>query len=266
MDPHCVGDAIEKHKSGRGSGQGGPVKAIIPVHLYGHPADMPAIMDIARQYSIHVLEDCAQSHGAAIDGQKTGSWGHMGAFSFYPTKNLGALGDGGALVTNDPDVAERARMLREYGWRKRYMSEIRGLNSRLDELQAAILRIKIKYLNQENERRRELARLYDALLSGMALMLPRLRGDVEHVYHQYVVRSTRRDDLKAFLKAHSVETLIHYPAPIHLQKAYRDLGYRRGDLPVTEACAGQILSLPLYPEMEDSDVERVSALIGEFEE
>lgn len=264
MDPNCVGDAMEKHNSSRGSGQGGPVKAIIPVHLYGHPAEMPAIMDIARKYSLYVIEDCAQSHGAAIHGRKTGSWGHMGAFSFYPTKNLGALGDGGALVTNDPDVAERARLLREYGWRKRYMSEIRGLNSRLDELQAAILRVKIKYLTEENERRRELARLYDALLSGTALMLPRSCGEVEHVYHQYVVRSTHRDDLKAFLRAHSVETLIHYPVPIHMQNAYRDLGYRRGDLPVTEACAGQILSLPLYPEMEDSDVGRVSALIREF--
>jgi len=265
MDPNCLEDAIRNHDNGRGAGHGGPVKAIIPVHLYGHPADMPAIMDIARRYSLYVIEDCAQSHGAAIQGRKTGSWGHLAAFSFYPTKNLGALGDGGAVVTNDPNLAQRASLLREYGWRERYVSEMRGMNSRLDELQAAILRVKMKYLDEENGRRRELARIYDTLLPVTALILPRLKDDVEHVYHQYVVRTRYRDDLKAFLEAHSVGTLIHYPIPVHLQRAYRELGYRAGDLPVTERCAKEILSLPLYPEMEDSDIEEICELIRGYE-
>lgn len=265
MDPDCLEDTIKRHDDGQRPGHGGPVKAIIPVHLYGHPADMPAIMDIARRHSLDVIEDCAQAHGAAIQGRKAGSWGHLAGFSFYPTKNLGALGDGGAVVTDDPDLAERARLLRQYGWRERYVSEIRGINSRLDELQAAILRVKVKYLDEENAKRRELARTYDGLLSVTALILPRLKDDVEHVYHQYVVRSRHRDDLKAFLKAHSIGTLTHYPIPVHLQRAYRELGYRAGDLPVTETCAREVLSLPLYPELEDSDVKEICELIRGFE-
>jgi dTDP-4-amino-4,6-dideoxygalactose transaminase len=261
MDPTCVENAIEKSKEGRGTNGRGSVKAIIPVHLYGHPADMPAIRDIAERHSLHVIEDCSQSHGAAIHKRKTGSWGTMGAFSFYPTKNLGALGDGGAVVTNDADLAERARLLREYGWRERYISEMRGMNTRLDELQAAVLRVKMKYLDQENERRRALARLYDGLLSGTPLILPQSRDHVDHVYHQYVIRSKDRHDLRVFLETHSIKTLIHYPVPIHLQKAYEELGYGQGDLPVTEMYAREVMSLPLYPEMEDSAVEAVGQLI-----
>src|SRR5262249_26454992 len=151
----------------------------------------------------------------------TGTWGHLAAFSFYPTKNLGALGDGGALVTNDPVLAERARLLREYGWRERYLSELPGLNTRLDEIQAAVLRVKLRRLDRENARRRELARLYDAALAATPLGLPQARGQVEHVYHLYVVRSRQRDELRAFLKANSVGTAIHYPAPVHLQPAYQ---------------------------------------------
>lgn len=261
MDPECLERAIQREKDEQGPGAGGAVKAVVPVHLYGHPADMPAIVEIAERHSILVIEDCAQSHGASICGRKTGTWGQMGAFSFYPTKNLGALGDGGALVTDDDDLAERARLCRQYGWRTRYSSEVRGINSRLDELQAAILRVKIKYLDEENRRRRKLAGLYDTLLLPTSLVLPWRRGDAEHVFHQYVVRSKDRDNLKAHLKARSIETLIHYPLPIHLQRAYQTLGYRRGDLPTTEESARQILSLPLYPEMENSEVQAVAEAI-----
>lgn len=262
MDPDRLEDAIEEQMGGRQSSVSGKLKAIVPVHLYGHPADMPPIMDIARRYDLYVIEDCAQSHGAAIQGRKTGAWGHLAAFSFYPTKNLGALGDGGAVVTSDPDLAERVRLLREYGWRQRYISELQGMNSRLDELQAAVLRVKLRHLDGENERRRELARIYDAVLSLSTLILPRLRGDAEHVYHQYVVRSKKRDDLQAYLKANSVGTLIHYPMPVHLQPAYKTRVVIGGEgLHHTEEVCREALSLPMHPHMADEQAQRVGELI-----
>lgn len=236
-------------------------KAIIPVHLYGHPADMQFIGSIARRHSLYVIEDCAQSHGATYQGRKTGAWGDIAAFSFYPTKNLGALGDGGIVVTDDPELAERARLLREYGWRQRYISEIPGLNSRLDELQAAILRVKLRYLDDENSHRRELAQLYNTLLSSTDLVLPKEKGNVCHVYHQYVVRSQRRDALKSYLKAQGVSTLIHYPIPIHLQPAYRGRLGEKGLLPYTERVCREILSLPLYPQLSEKQVRSISELI-----
>ena len=265
MDPNCLEDEIKKRQVRRSSFVVGRLKAVIPVHLYGHPADMPAILDIAKRHDLHAIEDCAQSHGAAIQGRKTGTWGHLSAFSFYPTKNLGALGDAGAVVTNDPELAERVRLLREYGWRERYISELPGMNTRLDELQAAILRVKLPYLNQQNARRRELARIYDALLSDTALILPQLQGDVEHVYHQYVVRGKHRDDLRAFLKANSIATLIHYPVPVHLQPAYQGrvvIGSQ--ELQHTEQVCREILSLPMYPQMTDEQAQRVSELIARW--
>jgi dTDP-4-amino-4,6-dideoxygalactose transaminase len=223
---------------------------------------MPAIMDIANRYGLYVIEDCAQSHGAAIQGRKAGSWGHLAAFSFYPTKNLGALGDGGAVVTDDPALAERVNLLREYGWRERYISDLAGMNTRLDELQAAILRVKLQYLDEENTRRRALARIYDSLLSGTTLILPQAQDSVKHVYHQYVVRNRRRDDLRAFLKVDSVGTLIHYPTPVHLQPAYQGrLAVGSGGLQNTEQVCREILSLPMHPQMTDEQAQRVSELI-----
>jgi dTDP-4-amino-4,6-dideoxygalactose transaminase len=259
MDPNRLEDTIKQQGAGR-------LKAIIPVHLYGHPADMAAIMDIAGRHGLSVIEDCAQSHGAAIGDRKTGTWGHLSAFSFYPTKNLGALGDGGAVVTNDPALAERLRQLREYGFRERYVSHLSGMNTRLDELQAAILRVKLQYLRTENARRLQIARIYGASLSGTTLVLPQLHAKVDHVFHLYVVRSTHRDGLKAFLKENSVGTSIHYPVPVHLQPAYHARAViGRGGLEHTEQVCREILSLPMYPQITDEQVQRISHLIARWD-
>jgi dTDP-4-amino-4,6-dideoxygalactose transaminase len=239
---------------------GVPLKAIIVVHLYGHPANMPVVMDVAGRYGLRVIEDCAQSHGASIAARKTGSLGHIAAFSFYPTKNLGALGDGGAVATNDSALADRVRLLREYGWRQRYISDEPGMNSRLDELQAAILRVKLPYLDSENASRSRYADAYGVALENTGLILPNRGDTVVHAWHQYVVRSTKRDDLRAFLSTHGVGTLIHYPTPVHLQPAYRD-GVRHGTLARTEEIAHEILSLPMYPELGLDRVKKVGELI-----
>jgi dTDP-4-amino-4,6-dideoxygalactose transaminase len=240
-------------------------KAVVPVHLYGHPADMPAIMEIARRHDLRVIEDCAQAHGATLQGRKVGSWGDVAAFSFYPTKNLGALGDGGAVATNAPDLAERARSLREYGWRERYVSEVPGMNSRLDEVQAAALRVKLRHLDQENARRRELARAYESLLAATSLRLPRPLDNVEHVYHLYVVRSNRREQLREFLRENAIGTGIHYPLPVHLQPAYqsRVVLDDRG-LPETEQACREILSLPMFPQLTDDQVRHVGERIAHW--
>ncbi|MCC6967270.1 MAG: DegT/DnrJ/EryC1/StrS family aminotransferase [Nitrospira sp.] len=243
------------------AGQSLRVKAVIPVHLYGHPADMRSIMSIAERFNLKVIEDCAQSHGASIGGRKAGTWGHLAAFSFYPTKNLGALGDGGAVVTNDPALAERTALFREYGWKERYISELSGANSRLDELQAAILRVKLRFLAQDNARRQEVASQYESILSGSSLVVPRTQPDCTHVYHQYVIRTLRRDDLKQFLERSSVGSLIHYPVPIHLQPAYRKCLLARGGLPETERICGEILSLPIHPHLTTDEVSHVGKAI-----
>ena len=258
MDPNRLEDAIKTISIGRLLAVNGRVKAIIPVHLYGHPADMPAIMNIARRYDLFVIEDCAQSHGAAFQGCKTGAWGHIAAFSFYPTKNLGALGDGGMVVTDDPHLAERARSLREYGWRERYVSEIPGMNTRLDELQAAVLRIKLSHLDQENEKRRTIAEAYNQLLNDTRLRLPICRSHALHVYHQYVIRAERRDALRSFLRERSIGTLIHYPVPIHLQPAYKERVTCMGTLLHTAQAAEQVLSFPMYPELSPELVRQVA--------
>lgn len=243
------------------AGQSTRIKAVIPVHLYGHPADMSSIMRIAERFDIRVIEDCAQSHGASIGGRSVGTWGHLAAFSFYPTKNLGALGDGGAVVTNDPALAARTALFREYGWKERYISEMAGTNSRLDELQAAILRIKLRFLEQDNGKRQEVARRYDSMLSGSSLVLPRTQPGHTHVYHQYVIRTPHRDALKQFLARSSVGSLIHYPVPIHLQPAYRDGLLAPGGLPQTEQICGEILSLPIHPHLTIDQVNRVGNAI-----
>jgi len=239
-------------------------RAIIPVHLYGCPAELAPIRALAQPRHILVVEDCAQAHGARYKGRPVGAWGDLAAFSFYPTKNLGAFGDGGAVLTNDAALADRARQLRQYGWRERYVSETRGLNSRLDELQAAILRVKLPHLDDWNDRRRALAGRYDDLLSGLGLTLPARPSDATHVYHQYVIRLPKRDGLQAFLARQGIQTLIHYPVPVHLQAAYRDLGYAHGDLPITEQAAQEVLSLPLYPEMDPGAPDIVGQAVIEF--
>ena len=242
------------------------IKAVVPVHLYGHPADMGRVLDLAREYGIHVVEDCAQAHGARIGDQMTGSFGDLGAYSFYPTKNLAALGDGGAVVTNNPQFHERANMLRQYGWRERYVSETTGMNSRLDEIQAAILQVKLKHLHADNERRREIAREYNRRLSETNLVLPRERKGCYHVYHQYVVRTPRRDALKQYLAQQGVGASILYPQPVHLQAGYAPLIRRGvGELQVSEMVCDDLLCLPIYPELTDREVARVCDAILEWE-
>lgn len=238
------------------------LRAVIPVHLYGHPADMPVIMDIAKRYSLYVIEDCAQSHDAPIQGRKVGVWGDLSTFSFYPTKNLGTFGDGGAVVTDSPELAKKVHLLREYGWRERYSSDMPGMNSRLDELHAAILRVKLRYLDEENKRRQRIASIYDDLLSETDLILPRPQRKTQHVYHQYVIRSKQRDELREFLEKNCIGTLIHYPLPVHLQNAYQGrLIIGAGTLRITEQICGEILSLPIYPQMTDEQVRSAGELI-----
>jgi dTDP-4-amino-4,6-dideoxygalactose transaminase len=232
-------------------------KAIVPVHLYGHPADMQLILPVARRHGLAVVEDCAQAHGATYCGQRVGALGDAATFSFYPTKNLGAVGDGGLVVTNHRTVAERVRVLREYGWVERYVSSFRGMNSRLDEVQAAILRAKLHYLDEWNQFRCSVAALYGTQLAGFPLTTPASVGDVLHAYHLYVVRVDQRDKIVQRLRACGVAAQIHYPVPVHLQPAYADLGFAQGSLPETERAAQTVLSLPIYPEMNQAAISHV---------
>jgi dTDP-4-amino-4,6-dideoxygalactose transaminase len=235
-----------------------PIRAVIPVHLYGQSADLGAIMTIAARYDVAVIEDCAQAHGAFYQGRRVGTFGRVAAFSLYPTKNLGALGDGGVIATDDAALADRLVALRQYGWKSRYVSDEPGVNSRLDELQAAILRVKLGHLDAQNERRRAIAASYDAALAGGALCSPARRGDALHVFHLYVVRAANRSDLQVRLRALGVGTAIHYPVPVHLQPAYREripLGPQR--CRETELAASEVLSLPMFPEMTSVQVEHV---------
>ncbi len=239
-------------------------KAIIPVHLYGQSADLDPILAFARQHNLRVIEDCAQAHGATYHGRRVGSMGAIACFSFYPTKNLGALGDAGAVVTDDPALAERVRLLREYGWAERYVSHIHGWNSRLDELQAAILRVKLRYLDDDNAARVRLAATYDRALAGCCLDLPVTRPGAGHVYHLYVIRSDRRDDLQKFLKSRGVGALVHYPVPVHLQPAYAGRLPGSNHLPQTEQAARTVLSLPMYPELTETEQMAVIEAVQSF--
>ncbi len=239
-------------------------RAIIPVHLYGAPADVDAVLTVARAHHLLVIEDCAQAHGARYRGQRVGTLGDAAAFSFYPTKNLGALGDGGAVATNRPEVAERLRLLRQYGWRERYVSDVAGYNSRLDELQAAILRVRLRHLDAENAARRRLAARYDAALAGLPITLSAARPDDTPVYHLYVIRSAARGALAAYLNARGIGTGVHYPVAVHCQPAYAHLGYGPGRLPVTEAAAAEVLSLPMYPDLTEGAVDEVAGVIREY--
>lgn len=238
-------------------------KAIIPVHLFGQSCDLDPILDLARRKNIFVLEDCAQAHGATYRGKRVGAIGDLAAFSFYPTKNLGAYGDGGAILTNNAEFAQRIDLLRQYGWRERYTSDIKGMNSRLDELQAAVLRVKLRHLDNWNQARRERAALYTELIRTVTL--PREMSYGEAVYHLYVVQSKKRDALIAHLQAHGIGTMIQYPHTIHLQPAYTNLGYREGDLPVSERLAREIVSLPLYPELALDEVRAIAHAVNQFD-
>jgi len=267
IDPASFTMDLDGVERALASSSPGFIRAIVPVHLYGRPARISEIMEIARRHNLVVIEDCAQAHGAKWRGQSVGSFGEFGAFSFYPTKNLGALGDGGALITNSYELATKAREMRQYGWKERYISNSHGLNTRLDELQAAILRVKLRYLDAENRRRRELAGLYNHLLAESHLVLPEpATKDGEHAYHQYVVRSNRRVALRAALKESAVETAILYPMPVHLQPGYRDrVRVDAGGLPCTEKISQEIVSLPLYPELSDEEVHWVAEVIQQSE-
>ncbi|MBL9140425.1 MAG: DegT/DnrJ/EryC1/StrS family aminotransferase [Phycisphaerae bacterium] len=239
-------------------------RAVIAVHLYGQPADLDAIGAICKPRGIRVVEDCAQCHGALWHGKRTGSIGDIAAFSFYPTKNLGAIGDGGAVATSDPDLARNCRLLREYGWARRYISDVAGFNTRLDELQSAVLRVKLAALDADNDRRRALAEVYRSRLAGVdGLTLPTERAGARHVYHLFAVLVQKRDRVLEALKSHGVLAGIHYPVPIHLQPAYAGRTARAGALPVTERVAEHELSLPMYPELSPADAARVADALRE---
>jgi len=239
-------------------------RAIMPVHLYGQPADMELIREIARKNKLLVVEDACQAHGAEYHGKRVGSFGDFAAFSFYPGKNLGAYGDGGILVTNKKSLAEKVAMMRNYGQKKKYDHRFLAWNRRLDNLQAAVLRVKLKYLDEWNKKRRKKAGLYSKYLKGLPVELPQISVGVSHVFHLFVIRTQKRDALQKALEGKGVSTGIHYPIPIHLQRAYRDLGEHRGSFPVTERYAKEILSLPMYPELSEEEIKYVANQIRVF--
>jgi len=236
-------------------------KAIMPVHLYGLSSDMDPINEIAKEYGLFVVEDAAQAHGAEYKGRKCGSLGNAAGFSFYPTKNLGAYGDGGAVVTNDEEIADKIRLLRNYGSSKKYYNEIKGFNSRLDEIQAAILGVKLRYLDEWNGKRRKNAKLYLENLKNLKVSMPFEPEECKHVYHQFVIRCSKRDELQGVLKKNGIDTLIHYPIPPHLSEAYIDLNYEKGDFPITERVCNEILSLPAYPLLDEVEIREICGII-----
>lgn len=241
-------------------------KAILPVHLYGHPVDIKPLLEIAEKHGLIVIEDAAQAHGAEYEGKKVGGFGRVACFSFYPAKNLGAYGDAGMITTNDTVLAERLRGLREYGQTKKYHHDFIGFNSRLDEMQAAVLRVKLKHLDSWNESRRANARLYGTLLSESApnLVTPKAAPWATSVYHVYAVRALRRDSLKDWLSTKGISTLIHYPIPVHLQKSYANVRFRGNSLFETERCANEVLSLPMFPELSSEEIRYVCEAIAQW--
>ena len=250
MDPGALAAAITPR-----------TKAIMPVHLYGQPADMEPILDVARRRGLVVIEDAAQAHGAEYQGRRCGSLGRIAAFSFYPGKNLGAYGEGGAAVTSDPALAKAMRMLRDWGAEKKYEHRLKGYNYRMDGIQGAILGVKLRHMERWTEARRSRAATYDRALAGADVRLPHVRPDVRHVFHVYTVRTPDRDRYAEALAAEGIATGIHYPVPVHLQPAHADLGYGPGSFPEAERAAGEVLSLPLFPEMTDEQVQTVAAAV-----
>jgi dTDP-4-amino-4,6-dideoxygalactose transaminase len=255
LDPDRVRDYLAKDAPGpRPEGQ---VKAMIPVHLYGLPADMEPLLALARSRGIGVVEDAAQAVGATYHGRRVGGLGHVGCFSFYPTKNLGAMGDGGLATTQDAELGDHLLRLRVYGGRQRYVHEELGFNSRLDEIQAAVLRVKLEFLEEWTARRRAIAARYRAGLEGLGLALPAESPGSTHVYHQFAVRVPDRDVVQRRMAERGVQTAIYYPIPLHLQPMYRELGYRTGHFPEAERAAREVLCLPMYPELTDAQVDEV---------
>ena len=239
-------------------------KAVIAVHLYGQAADLDAIDQFCTENNLFLIEDVSQAHGAKWKGKQLGSIGHFGCFSCYPTKNLGAIGDAGLITTNNPTLGNRVRMLREYGWQQRYVSDIVGRNSRLDELQAAILRIKLRHLDFDNSKRQRLAAQYSKLLAGSAMQLPATRQNSMQVFHLYVIRVTNRQEFIEHLKKHEIQVGIHYPMPVHLQPAYKDRIRTASNMDVTEQLADEVLSLPMYPELLSAEVARVIEVVNSY--
>ena len=259
-----VGKLEERVTALRAGPHGARLKAVVAVHLYGDMVAPEALLGVCRRHGLKLVEDCAQAHGAAWRARRAGSFGDAAAFSFYPTKNLGAVGDGGIVVTADAEVAERVRLLRQYGWRERYVSHEVGTNSRLDPMQAAILGVMLERLDERNDRRRALAAAYDAALSGApGIAMPVAGPEVRHVYHQYVVRTAARDALASHLKERGVGTAVHYPMPVHRQPAYASR-FRPEELPATEGAAPEILSLPMYPQLDPADADRIGLMVREF--
>jgi dTDP-4-amino-4,6-dideoxygalactose transaminase len=253
MDPARIAQAITPS-----------TKAILPVHLWGQMADMDAIMEIARRYELFVIEDAAQAHGAEYHGRRAGSFGDMGCFSFYPGKNLGACGEGGIVVTNNSEYSRNLRMMRDWGQEEKYHHVAPGFNYRMDSIQGALLRVKLRHLDEWTDARREHAARYDRLLSDSYVSTPVAAKERRHVYHVYSVRTTNREDLKQTLEWRQIQTGIHYPIPVHLQPIHADLGYVRGDFPVSERAADEVLSLPMYPELSGEAIESVAHAVSGF--
>ncbi len=253
LDPRQIEAAVTPH-----------TKVILPVHVYGQPADLDSILAIAKKHNLKVLEDAAQAHGARYKGKRIGGHGDAVAWSFYPGKNLGALGDGGAVTTNDPEIADRIRVLRNYGSRVKYVNELQGYNSRLDPIQAAVLRVKLKHLDEWNARRSGIASRYNAALAGSDLILPAVPDWASPAWHLHVIRSKKREALQSHLTEGGIGSLIHYPIPPHMQQAYEGLGYKQGDFPIAEAMAEEVLSLPMGPQLTVEDQNQVIATLLEF--
>jgi len=278
MDPNKLEAYLKKRYASNGSGlkpQTSNLKprprAVLPVHLYGQPADMDSIQEIADRYGLIVIEDACQAHGALYYSgkdekwKKTGSMGVAGCFSFYPGKNLGACGEGGAVTTNDEKIAQKVVMLRDHGQAKKYYHEFEGYNGRLDAIQAGILRVKLRHLTDWNQKRRQNAFRYDELLQGAdGIIIPYEPSWAKAVYHLYIIRTRKRDEQQKYLSENGIGTGLHYPMPLHLQKAYVDLGYDEGDFPITEKVASEILSLPMFPQLTDPQQECVASKIKEF--
>jgi dTDP-4-amino-4,6-dideoxygalactose transaminase len=253
IDPDKIEDAITTK-----------TKAVIPVHLFGQMAEMDDIEYLAEKYDLYIIEDACQAIGAEYKGRRAGSIGDTGCFSFFPTKNLGAFGDGGLITTNDEKLYEKIKLLRVHGSRKKYYHELIGHNSRLDEIQAAILRVKLKYLDDWIERRIEIAKIYSEGLKDLDVIVPEVKPYLRHVYHQYVIRTKHRDELQEYLSNKGIGTAIYYPLPLHLQECYKDLGYREGDLPEAEKASKEVIALPMWPELTNEEVNYIVESIREF--
>ena len=239
-------------------------KAILIVHLYGQASNMDPIVALCKKYNLRLVEDCAQSHGAKFEGQMTGTFGDIGCFSFYPSKNLGAFGDAGAIVTNDAKIAEEVRVFRNYGSEKRYYNRVVGTNSRLDEMQAGLLRVRLRHMEELEQERIQIATYYLEHIQNEKIVLPKIQEGATHIWHQFVIRTENRDEFIKYLKEHEIGSIIHYPIPPHLAEAYQSLGFKKGDLPITEKCADTVLSLPMYSGMREEEYQYVVEVINRY--